>query len=373
MKDNSIVILYKVTRWIIKTILVIVGVIPLSRCSSGYKQKDGKVTFNGKELDGEGWIVFNESFAKNDTTVYYKTRAFEYADVATFKALDEHYAKDKDKAYYCDEYREGQNYYTTKKQTIVTIENAIPASFEWLKGDYARDGKQAYCKGIAFAVKDVASLTIIDGRFLKDKYLVYFEKVAVKNGDVNSFRIINDNYAQDTNRIYYYGFHHETNNGIHEIPCNKEAFTLLQYPYSKDNETAFYGYTRISGSDASSFLVMGNGFSKDKNNVYKEAKILKGADAASFTILTEEESLEDDDYTKDNKHVFYKDKMFSEVNIDSFKVLGLGYATDGRHVYFHTNIIKNADPATFKVYEHGFGEADAEDAKNKYDKGVKVG
>jgi hypothetical protein len=156
MKDNNIVIGFKVMKWIIKTILMILGVIPFSRCSSGYKEKDGKVTFNGKEIDSKGFVVLNRSFAKNDSTVYYKERAFEYANVATFIALDEHYAKDKDKAYYCDEYREGQNYYLTKKQTILTIENAIPASFESLQGDYARDGRQAYYKGIAFKVKDAA-------------------------------------------------------------------------------------------------------------------------------------------------------------------------------------------------------------------------
>lgn len=372
MKDNNIFILFKVMRWAIKTILVILGVVPLSRCSSGYKEKDGKVTFNGKEIDGKGFIVLNKSFAKNDSTVYYKERAFEYADVATFVALDEHYAKDKDKAYYCDEYREGQNYYLTKKQTIVTIENAMPASFESLQDDYARDARQAYCKGIVFKVKDVASLTVIDGRFLKDKYQVYFEKAPVKNADVNSFRILNNNYASDTNRIYYYGFHNEANNGIHEVPCDRESFALLEYPYSKDKGAAFYVYTKISGSDASSFAVVGNGFSKDKYHVYIEAKILKGADAASFAIIPQEESLEDANYTKDKMHVFYKDKMLNVVNIDSFKVLGLGYATDGKHVFFHTNIVKNADPGTFKVYEHGHGDADAEDAKNKYGEGVRV-
>jgi len=370
MKDNSIVILFKVMRWVIRTIFVIVGVIPLSRCSSGYKEKNGKVTFNGKEIDGKGFVVLNRAFAKNDSTVYYKERAFEYADVATFVALDEHYAKDKDKAYYCDEYREGQNYYLTKKQTILTIENAIPASFEYLQDDYARDGSQAYYKGIAFKVKDVASLTVIGGRFLKDQYQVYFEKNPVKNADVHSFRILNGNYASDTNRIYYYGFHNDANNGIHEIPCNRATFSLLEYPYAKDNETAFYVYTKISGSDAGSFSVLGNGYSKDKNHVYIEAKVLVGADPVSFTTFTQEGSLEDVNYTKDNKHAFYKDKMLKEVNIESFKILGLGYATDGKRVYFHTSTVKNADPATFKVYEHGFGDADAEDAKHKYSEGT---
>ncbi|AXY74649.1 hypothetical protein D3H65_11950 [Paraflavitalea soli] len=293
MKDSNIVIGFKVMRWVFRTILMILGVIPFSRCSSGYKQKDGKVTFNGKEIGGKGFIVLNESFAKNDTTVYYKERAFEYADVATFVALDEHYAKDKDKAYYCDEYREGQSYYLTKKQTIVTIDNAMPASFESIQNDYARDGRQAYYKGIAFAVKDVASLSVIEGRFLKDKYQVYFEKKPVKNADVNSFRILSSNYASDTNRIYYYGFHNDRYNGIHEVPCNRATFTLLEYPYSKDDRAVFYIYTTIKGADANSFTVIGDEFSKDKHHVYKGTKILKGAEPATFKIPPQADSLSD--------------------------------------------------------------------------------
>jgi len=343
MKDSGIVNLFRGMKWIIRTILVIIGVIPFARCNSGYKQKNGKVTFDGREMEGKGWIVLNESFAKNDSVVYYKSRAFEYADVATFAALDDHYAKDKYKVYYCDEYREGQNYYTTKKQTIVTIENAIPTSFEYIKDDYAKDEKLAYYKGRSFKVKDLATLALINERFLKDKYQVYFERATVRNADPRSFRVLNQNYAEDTSHIYYYGFRNEVNNGIHQIPCNKETFTLLAYPYSKDDAAVFYVYTKISG-----------------------------ADPASFTTIWGDSSPEDVNYTKDKTYVFYKDKILPEVNVPGFKIVGLGYGADGRHVYFQGRIVKGADPATFKTYEHGFGDADSEDATHKYNAGVRA-
>lgn len=288
MKNNSFVILFKLVKWTVKTILVIAGVIPLSRCSSGYKQKDGKLTFNGKELTGKGWRILNSSFAVNDSTVYYKERAFEYVNAASFEALDEHYAKDKNKVYYCDEYRDGQTYYTTKKQTIVTLKNALPASFEVLQDDYARDREQAYYRGISFKVKDVANLEVIDARFVKDRYQVYFDQAPVKHAEPNSFRPLNSNYASDTNRIYYYGYHNDLYNGIHEIPCRKETFIVLEYPYSRDDESAYYIYTKIKGSDAGSFVVLENGYSKDRFHVYKEGKTVKGADPVSFKVAKEE-------------------------------------------------------------------------------------
>ena len=71
---------------------------------------------------------------------------------------------------------EWQNYYLTKKQTIVTVQDAVPASFVSIKEDYAKDSKRGYFKGVGFNVKDVASLSVVQGQFVKDKYQVYFQQ-----------------------------------------------------------------------------------------------------------------------------------------------------------------------------------------------------
>jgi len=373
MKDNSIIIIFKIIKWTIKTVLVIFGIIPISRCSSGYSNKNGKITFKGKEITDKSFVVLNDEFAKDSSTAYYKERPFNYADVATFKALDEHYAKDKDKAYYCDEYREGQNYYLTKKQTIVTVLDAVPVSFVSINEGYAKDSKRGYFKGIGFPVKDVTSLAFLEGEFVKDQYQVYFRQRPVKDADVNTFRVLNMCYARDTAQIFYYGFHSDLYNGIHKIPCKAASFSMLEYPYSKDDESVFCVYTKIAGADVNSFSVIGNSFSKDINHVYMESKMLKDADAATFMIVPHDEnSLDEFNYTKDKKNAFWKDKMLGELDISAFKALGLGYATDGKHIFYHAGIVKNADPVTFKVYENGNGDADAEDAKNKYLEGAKV-
>lgn len=373
MRDNNIIFFFKVIKWAIKTVLVIFGIIPISRCSSGYNKKDGKVTFNGKEISDKSFVVLNDAFAKDSTTAYYKERPFSYADLATFEALDDHYAKDKDRAYYCDEYREGQNYYLTKKQTIVTVEDAEPASFVSIKEDYTKDSKRGYFKGVGFNVKDVAFLSVLQGQFVKDRYQVYFQQRPVKAADVNSFRVLNICYARDTARVFYYGYHNDVYNGINEIHCNAASFSILEYPYSRDNESVFYIYSKINGADANSFTIVGNDFSKDNNHVYFGSKILKGADPLTFMMVPHaENSLDEINYSKDQNHIYWKDKMLGEVNVAAFKVLGLGYATDGRHIYFQAGIVKNADPVTFKIYEHGYGDGDAEDAANKYLEGKKV-
>jgi DKNYY family len=374
MKEN-IIIIFKIVKWVFKSVFVILGILPFSRCGSGYKEKDGKVFFNGKEITDKSFVILNNEFAKSDSAVYYKSYSISDADRETFVSLDAHYAKDKNVAYYCDEEREGQNYYLTKHSVIVKIKDVHSESFRLLGEGYegfAKDNKRGYLKGVGFQVKDVATLSIIDGQFLKDKYQVYFQQKPVKNADVNSFKVLNEGYAKDMARVYYYGFHDEVNNGIHEIPCNPNTFKLLEYPYSKDETSVFYIITKINEADTKSFSVVGNGFSKDKNHVYFETKILQGADAESFIIIPHEESLDEFNFTKDKNHIFYQDKMMNVKDINEFKVIGLEYSTDVHHVYHRTNIVKNADPKTFKVYEHGYGDEDAEDAKSKFLAGKKV-
>jgi hypothetical protein len=163
-------------KWIVKTMLMLTGILPLFKCSSGYKDEKGKITFNGKEITDKNFVVLNKSFAKDSTTVYYKEWPVGDADIATFEVVDEHYAKDKNKVYYCDEYREGQNYYLTKRQTIMEINNALPTSFEVIGYGYARDQAQAYFEGIAFKVKDITTLKSIDLHFAKDESQAYLNQ-----------------------------------------------------------------------------------------------------------------------------------------------------------------------------------------------------
>ena len=374
MKIDSITVPFRIIKWCIKMVLVITGILPLARCGSGYREKGGKVTFNGEEITDKHFVILNDAFGKSDSTAYYKRYSIPGADITSFTGLDKHYAKDKAVVYYCDEEREGQNYYLTKHSVITSVKGGHPATFSVMgKGyeGYAKDGKRAYFKGKGFEVKDVATLAIVDGQFVKDKYEVYFDQAPVQGADPGSFRVLNNWYARDTGRVYYFGYHSDLYNGIHEIPCQAASFTILDYPYSKDANTAFYIYTRIQDAEAATFSVVGNNFSKDKNHVYFKTKILAGADAASFMIFPHDNSLDDVNYSKDKYQVYWKDKGFAVSDVAAFKPLGLDYATDGRNVYYRSRMVKGADPATFKIYDHGYGEADAEDAKGKYLKGVK--
>ncbi|MEP7265611.1 MAG: DKNYY domain-containing protein, partial [Bacteroidota bacterium] len=345
--------MFKLIKWIFKTMLVLTGIMSFTKCGSGYKKKDGKIYFDGKEITDKSFVVLNDAFAKDSTTAYFKNYPFQYADVATFEAVDEHYAKDKNKVYYCDEYREGQNYYLTKRQTIDELEDVHPESFVALEYGYAKDSKNAYFEGIAFKVKDVASLKSINTFFAKDDTHAYLNQKPIAGSDGKSFEITDNNYAKDATHIYYYDYTGEKNHDIGVIPCNRETFAILEYPFSKDKTSVFFAGKKIDGVDGNTFKMLGHEYSKDKNAVYIETKKLNGADASTFEVFKENDEFNDEFYyTKDHATIFFADKPLKGADVSSFKVLGKCYGTDGKQIYFKTAIVKGANPLTFKVYPH---------------------
>ncbi len=342
------------------------------KCDSGYEQKNGIITFNGKEITDKKFVVLNAAFGKDDTTAWYKRYVIPEADVKTFVAVDDHYAKDKNAVYYCDEKREGQNYYLTKHSIIFTVKGAEAANFAVLSNGYAKDSKRAYQNGLAFKVEDVETLSLVEGDFLKDKFQVYFSRRSVKNAQPNSFRVLNGSYAKDTARVYIYSYQPNDKQSVQEIPCEASTFAILDYPYSKDAHSLFYYDQKIQSSDVASFAIVGNDYSKDKAHVYYKSKVLKSVDPQTFSLIVDEDNREEFTYTKDKNQVFWENKPLIGASLASFKILGLGYATDGKLVFYHANIVKNADAASFKREENRYEDNDASDKNSKYLAGVRL-
>lgn len=366
--------LFKLIFKFFKLVLMLTGVISFSRCGgSGYQTAGNKVFYNGKEVSKD-LKVLSDVFAKDDSAAYFKSYSITGADIATFTAVDKNYAKDKNTVYYCDEYREGVNYYLTKRSTITRIKDADPATFISL-GDgysgYAKDHQRGYFQGDGFAVEDVATLEILTGYFLKDKQRVYHGKVPIKGSDPASFRILNDHYAQDTAQVYFYNYPNE--GGVVLLPALSRSFSLLEYPYSKDESDVFYVNAKMQGVESATFTVLGNNYSKYKTSVFFENKKIEDADAATFMIMPEHENTTQYLYfARDTSSVFWEDRKVKGANPNTFKALDFGYGTDDKHVYYHTTIVKDADPQSFKVYGHGMGNADSEDKNRKYSEGKKA-
>ncbi len=356
-----------------KAILLLTGILPLLKCSSAYRDKNGKVTFNGKEITDKSFVVLNDVFAKDSSVAYYKEKAITSADVASFAAVDEHYARDNNQVYYCTEHRDGQTYYTTKKQEIYTLDNALPASFKSIGNGYAKDSLHAYFDGFTFPVKDLSTLASIDRNFAKDAVHAYFNMHTVAGSDGKTFEVLQRNYARDTAQVYFFDYNGEVIDGIYTVPCNRATFEVLDYPYSKDTTAVFYKAQKIGNADAATFTVLQDGYAKDAHAVYYQNKKLEGADAATFTPFKDNELYADAwYYARDKEAVYCLDKKLAGAVVDAFKVLGGGYGCDNKTVYYNTHTVKGANAKSFKVYVHVVGNADAEDAANKYNEGILV-
>ncbi len=359
--------LWKVFKWFAKTLLVVLGIFPFFRCSSGYKEKDGKLMFDGEVITNKSFIVLSKDFGKDSTTAYYRSYPFRDVDVATFKAVDEHYAKDKSKVYYCDEYRESQNYYLTKRQTILDLDNVIPDHFASLGHGYATDTKRAWFEGVPFAVKDIATLRSINTHFANDDVQAYYDRTAIAGSDGKTFQVINDEYAKDIAHIYFYGFTGVEHAQVQRLLCDKETFKILAYPYSKDATSVFYRGRQIKNAHAPTFKILKNGYAIDNDAVYYETAKIGDANPTYFAPLAVNDSIVNEfSYAKDNQTVFLGKKKIKDADGKTFRVLGLGYGCDSHHIFYKTNIVTGAIPESFKIYEHGYGDADSQDSQHHY-------
>ena len=156
------------------------------------------------------------------------------------------------------------------------------------------------------------------------------------------------------------------------LPCNRNSFTILGYPYSKDDAVIFYVEKMLAGAHSATFKVLGNGYAKDQQAVYFKSKKMPGVDAGSFKLFTGGEHLEEFHFAKDKSSVYIDDKIIEGADVASFERVSLGYGKDSKQVFFKNRVVKNARVASFKTYEHRFRKEDAEDTDNKYLAGKRV-
>ena len=359
--------MYKLFR----LVLMITGIITVVRCSSGFTKKGDKVYYNGEEV-GKDFVVLSEEFAKDDSTVYFKMKSIPDADTRTFKALSKNYGKDARTVYFCDERRDVKNLYLTKTAGVYKIQAADATSFVML-GDvyslYAKDKNWGYFNGDPFEVKDPASLEVIQDQFLKDKFQLYCNLKPIPGSDPASFKMLQQFYFSDKNKIYTF-----VNTGdVVTIPCQRNSFLVIEYPYSKDSKNVFHIDKKLEDAEVTTFQILGNEYSKDKMNAYFRDQKIEGVDVASFVIdPAYENTTEECYYAKDKVQVYYKDLVFKGADVQCFQAIKFGYTKDKNHIYYDQKIVRNADPGTFEVYDHMVGDADAADKNGRFGKGVKL-
>jgi len=115
-------------------------------------------------------------FQQKEGAWYYLETLIEGADAKSFQVLSKHYAKDKNRVYHGDTYRDGREYYMIKHSRAKVLEGADPATFRYLNYDYARDRASVFYEGVAFPVKDVETFELLDRAFARDRVSGYYQQ-----------------------------------------------------------------------------------------------------------------------------------------------------------------------------------------------------
>ncbi len=346
-------------------------------CESSYKKKNGKVYYNKREitvLDINSFESINDVFARDNKTGYYRGRPVKGSGEG-FKALNEHYAVDNKHAFYCDYYRDGKTYYTTKIDIVKIIPGADISTLKTIADEYAKDEHSVYYKAEPFKVADVSSFALLSNNFAKDNIQAYYYLTPIPYSDGVSFEVINGTYAKDNKHVYYsYVLHDNTTDSSGHAPstliadADPASFKALSITYAKDKNHAYYLNKPIKESDVTTFKADSareDEYASDASHIYFYGKIIDKPDLKTFTPL-------DEGYAKDQQHVYYETFKIIGSDPSSFIVLEQGYAKDKAAVYYKGVMIKQADPASFETFGLNAGGRDAKDSRYEYLEGKRT-
>jgi DKNYY family len=252
-------------------------------------------------------------FTKKDGAWWYRDTRITQADVATFQPLSDHYAKDANRVFHVDTYRDSKEYWLVKRVRVQVLDGADPATFVSLDVDYAKDARSVWYAGERMrAVRDVATFTVLDRAWTRDKVQGYFDQAAVAGSDGTTFARISDRYARDASKVWH---------------CRNEI--------DGESHRAVPACTTLEGADVATFAALDGAYARDASHVWHEASLL-------------------------------------EADVSAFRTLSFDYATDGRRTWYQGTPF-DADAATFS-YDSGLlaRGADARDGRGYFREGKRV-
>jgi hypothetical protein len=229
-------------------------------------------------------------FQQRDGVWYYNSAAIAEADAKSFQPLTEHYAKDKDRVYYAETYRDGRDYFTTKRNRVWVIERADAATFRYIERGYGRDRANVFFEGVLFPVKDIDTFELLEYAFAKDRISGYYHERPVTGSDGSTFAQLDSHYSKDAKNAFYSDLQPGTGGTgplrqtVQLKGAKPESLSAFGEGYAADaGQVYFQG--RVLSKAVSSFRKLEFGYAKTDAQVYYMGKQITGADAATFVML----------------------------------------------------------------------------------------
>ncbi|MEO8805292.1 MAG: DKNYY domain-containing protein [Burkholderiaceae bacterium] len=250
---------------------LLLAVVGIAACDSSDYQKSGGQWAHGDTRftpqDPASFKALDEVFARDATRGYYRGSVVAESDGASFVVISENEARDKNHVYWCDTYRKGQEYWSIKHLRIDRIEGAHPATYRSLGKGYARDQQRVYANGVPFKVRDTATFEPLGGDFAHDAQRGYYARIEIPSSHGPSFETIDARdaaYARDRANGYY---------GYRDVDTLREA-----------NAGPRDRVRTLRGVEPANLRVLGRGYAADTRQVWHRGQPLAGADAASFAV-----------------------------------------------------------------------------------------
>ncbi|HYG66038.1 MAG TPA: DKNYY domain-containing protein, partial [Anaeromyxobacteraceae bacterium] len=165
-----------------------------------------------------------------------------HADAATFRPLNETFARDLDRAF----------------AEIRLIPGADVASFEALSPAFARDAKRVYRYDEPVEGADPATFVPLDEDWGRDARFVYRRTLRFPKCDPGTFHRVGEHLYADRATVYF-----------DEMP----------------GATGDFFVKRIPGVDFATFVQLNGTYARDARRVYVDGAELPGADAATFSVV----------------------------------------------------------------------------------------
>ncbi|HYX37692.1 MAG TPA: DKNYY domain-containing protein [Oligoflexus sp.] len=212
------------------------------------------------------------SYTRNETDAFYSREydlengpfgiALEGADPTTFHAYNDSYARD-DRSVWNESRK---------------IEGVDPKTFIARDHDpFSQDAKQIYFSGVALPGADVASIQILDGHYSKDAKSVYYTSKKIEGLDPSTFKVYAFSaYSVDQKYVVY-------DDQIVE-GADVQTFSAPMYSsYGRDANAVYYHSRRLD-LNVATFLELTYGYAKDASKVYHKGRLLNGVDAPTFEV-----------------------------------------------------------------------------------------
>ena len=243
-------LIMKTVKQILSFLFVLMVIVCLSSCEGAqYKKIDGQICWTYRTFS------FGEIVRPID------------ADTITFTDLENHYGKDKSKAFWEDSLMTGVD---------------VP-SFKSVKLNYAVDKNHAYYKVDVIPGADPASFEVNNENLSEDDKDYYWQQNPFHVNDKDRFKLFYIYGAEATwGRDSKYGYYIEYNGNIIKFPIsNHKDFEPLKYK-DKDGDK------------------LESDYATDGVNVYFKGKVVKGIDMATFKVT-------DNDWAVDKRTRYFRE------------------------------------------------------------------